>query len=292
LTGGRVCNVVYRKIVFLYDLYDLNSDEEVRERFGIAPRSMIRFLRSYMKETSEFRYQLTYQERRALMQHRDLVVALLHSENTDDFQRVLCASATRKFVRVWLYPLLRGDPKMALDDDADDSSVEDNNSDSDDSTVSHKRSESAGEASAVEESLSPELDNDDVHQSGPPSQDQSMGTHGFETEEEDGDHNYLEEGPEDEDGDVRSESADEGEGRLKRWPAMESLNTMDQSGGKNFGIECKLCHKTFPRMSKYANHMNTHTSYEAMPYKCRGCGRSYASSWTLGRHERKCISSM
>ncbi|KAH7669987.1 hypothetical protein AAVH_42791, partial [Aphelenchoides avenae] len=68
---------------------------------------------------------------------------------------------------------------------------------------------------------------------------------------------------------------------LKRWPGSESLNMPDQSGGKGFGIKCKHCNKTFPRMSKFNNHMNTHAAYEELPHKCRRCGRKYASSWTL-----------
>jgi hypothetical protein len=62
---------------------------------------------------------------------------------------------------------------------------------------------------------------------------------------------------------------------------------MRKTGGGSDRFGCKKCPKFFSRFSKLRDHMNTHVSYEQLPYKCEDCPRRYASSWALTTHKRR-----
>lgn len=155
--------------------------------------------------------------------------------------------------------MLLGDlePKLTIDDDADQSSTEDKDSDNDDST----KTETTSQHSREKDSLSPSFDNDDARHTNESSYDAPMGTQEIDIDDSDKDHersSHLEE--ELQSMNDEKESTNEKRHGLKRWPGSESLNVPDLSGGKAFGIKCRQCNKTFARMSKYNNHMNTHAT--------------------------------
>ena len=156
------------------------------------------------------------------MPHRDLIIALVHTETSDDFKHVLCEQATRKFVRVWLYPLLRGDldRKLALNDDADETNKD---SDFDESTGQWSDIHDNAEKIVREEEVSLEEDKDDEYYTQQSSQNQSMSTQISRTEEEEeegtnsGDNMEEDSGEKSTYGKLRSGTPTGSESRLKRW---------------------------------------------------------------------------
>lgn len=305
-------------LYFLYDLYDAVSDDEIRQRVSKAPLDVIFYLREYLDELSSGSFELTYQERKALKEHKEILLECYDSTSLRSLKRTLRAVATRKFVRDILRPILSEHIRHTR-------AAAEHGSDG----ISLDGSENASEAGEPDECLSRSISTDpsggvtdgsarksvkyanqetvstryimptDYHEN-MNSLTQVHARDAIQGDDEESvkdiNDDRREQSYSDEDMDTKtnrsvgadlkgSENDDMDDDILRQVPMNQLGN---QEGGKNFSIACQICHKKFSRMSRYNDHMNTHLPPDQIPFSCQYCGRKYSSFWTKTRHEKKC----
>lgn len=310
------------KIVYaLYNFYGALSDEELRHTIRVATTDSMRYLRGYLNDIVEYKFELTYKERQAIVVHRDVLRRITPARSTTSLRQVLFKYATCEMIQALIYPVIRkqleedrqweeegrheklyNEPSLEGAKNGEEPIYESDLVEGDHTGEYEHTSEDYRTESAEERSENmTQSDTEERSELMPRSKAElRFETMSLDESVEDGDDKMdVEEKASDEDSSSGNEdnvqtqaNSDNNNGhikpKLKRWRKMSQLNEIGGQEGGSSLYSCDRCPKKFKQHSRYKEHMNTHRKYQEMTHSCNVCGRKYASSWAARRHEKKC----